>query len=281
MIDVSEKEIVYAFDMRNPESSYTKPIFGKRSRIILLLLFIALLVIAVESVVLMAIDRSSLRVFWLIVPIMIAFDSAKVFLILPHNRRKHYKKVHAENEDFYSYTFYTDCVKIQSASVDAVLDYDSAEYYAEDADRLRIVFSLGRSIDIDKTQCNEEKLAFFRNIVSKESQKKFQKNSCKKLIIHLIVAIFVAVMYAFQIAEIVNTNKHAYYPEYQNTTYESFEACLNEGTIKDVVIINDKYVEYTFINYTGDERYYTVCPDEIEHLIQKLDDADVNWEKNS
>ncbi len=279
MIDVSEKEIVYAFDMRNPESSYTKPIFGKRSRIILILLFIALLVIAVESVVLMAIDRSSLGIFWAIVPIVIAFDGVKVFLILPHKRRKHYEKVHAENEDLYSYTFYTDCVKIQSPSVDAVLDYDSAEYYAEDADRLRIVFSLGRSIDIDKTQCDEEKLAFFRNIVSKDSQKKARKKSCQKFMIRLIAAILVAVLYAFQIAEIVNINKHAYYPEYQNTTYESFEACLAEGTIKDVVIINDKYVEYTFMNFTGDERYYTVCFGDIDHLIQKLNNADVNWEK--
>lgn len=278
MIDVSEKDIVYAFDMRNPESSYIKPIFGKQSRKFLMLILIVILVIVAESVILMVIDRSSFGIFWVIVPLMLAFYGVKAFWILPHKRRKYYEKVHAENEDLHSYTFYTDRVKIQSPAIDAVLNYDFAEYYAEDTDRLKIFFTLDRSIIIDKNQCDEEKLEFFRNIVSKENQKKARKNNFKKFIIHLTVLTLVAIMYAFQIAELVYINKHAYYPEYQNTTYESFEACLDEGTIKDVVIINDKYVEYTFMNYTGDERYYTVCSGNIDHLIQKLDDADVNWE---
>ncbi len=278
MLDVSEKEIVYAFEMRDPESSYLKPLYGKHSRKFLVLTLIAMLVLVVESVIMIVIDHSSSRLLWLLIPIFYAFYAVKAFLILPHKRRKYYEKVCEQNEDLLAYTFYTDCVKIQSSSTETVYQYDSAEYYAEDAERLRIVFALDRMIDIDKSQCDEEKLAFFRTIPSDESQKKARKKTFQSWVICLVALMIIAIFVAFEIAEQVHINQNAYYPEYQNTTYESFEACLSEGTIKDVVIINDKYVEYTFMNYTGDERYYTVCPGEIEHLIQKLDDADVNWE---
>lgn len=140
-----------------------------------------------------------------------------------------------------------------------------------------IIFPFNRKVIIDKKQCDEEKLAFFRNIVSEKNQKKTEKKTSIKFFLSSAIIVFYAVLFAVIIAIHVNINAHSYNPEYPNTTYVSFEACLNAGTVKDIVIIQNKYVEYTFTGNEEDEKYFTVYSGDIDQLTEKLDNADVNW----
>ena len=273
----SVKEIVYEFEMCAPKSSYIKPLYGKTSRKHIIPICILLLIIAAECIAIMLFDYSPSRYIWGIIPMMIILYCAVRFIIRPGKSKKLYEKIHEAREDCYSYTFYSDCVSVKNPTVEATLNYDTAEYYTEDSERFMIVFRFNRSITIDKSQCDEEKLDFFRNLVPKENQKKAEKKTSRTLVICLLLNILYAALLAVMLGVHIHAYNNLYISEYQCTTYESFENCLNAGTIKDVVIIQDKYVEYTYTGRMEEERYYTVCTDNIEFLIQKMDSADVNW----
>lgn len=223
-------------------------------------------------------DKYSARTSWIILLILI-FIFCVLDRILPRiNTIKQYEKIHAAKEDCYSYTFYNDYAKIKSPTVEVTLNYDTAEFLVENDERLMIVFPFNRAINIEKSQCDEEKLAFFRNIVPEENQKKTDKKTAKKFFANSFPMVLYTVFLAVIIVMRVNTNARAYYPEYLETTYISFEACLDAGTVKDIVIINNKFIEYTFIGRGEDERYYTVYSgDDIDQLTEKLDSIDVSW----
>lgn len=273
MNDASAKEILYQFDMCNPESCYTKPLYGKKSAKYAILINILYWLMAIEGIILMILDRSASRIWWGLIPLFVIIYSVAV----PHKRRKDYEKIHAAMEDCHFYTFYNDCVKVKGQTVEATFKYDTAEYYMEDAERFVITFPFGRAIAFDKKQCGEEKLKFFRSLVPEDNQKKSEKKNAQKLFVRFAALTLYAIFLTVTLARYVYINKYYYVSEYQNTTYESFEVCLNAGTITDVVIINDKYIEYTYTGHREDERYSTVCPGDIEQLIEKLEHANVNW----
>lgn len=275
MDDASAKEILYEFDMCNPKSCYTKPLYGKRSAKYAILINILCLLMAIEGIILMILDRSASRIWWGVIPLFVIIYSVAVL----DKRRKNYEKIHAAMEDCHSYTFYNDCVKVEGQTVKATFKYDTAEYYMEDAERFVITFPFGRAIAFDKKQCGEEKLEFFRSLVPQDNQKKAEKKNSQKLLVRFAALMLYAIFLTLTIGRYVYINKYHYASEYQNTTYESFEACLNAGTITDVVIINNKYIEYTYTGRMEDERYYTVCSGDIDELIQKLEYANVNWKR--
>lgn len=273
-----EKEIVYEFDTCISKDSYIKPLYGKISRKHIIPRRILSLLIMVEVTALIILDKSSARPWWIILLICIFIFCVLGNILLRINTIKQYKKIHAAKEDCYSYTFYNDCAKIKSPTVEATLKYDTAEFLVENDERLVIVFPFNMSINIEKSQCDEEKLAFFRNIVPEENQKKTEKETAKKFFAISSLLVLYTVLLAVVIVVRVNINAHAYYPEYLETTYISFEACLDAGTVKDIVIINNKFIEYTFIGRGEDERYYTVYSgDDIDQLTEKLDSIDVSW----
>ena len=87
---------------------------------------------------------------------------------------------------------------------------------------------------------------------------------------------------AVSIFRLVNLNAEikaeSYHSQYTNTTFESFEGCMNYGCIEDVVIIKDKYIEYTYIGNDEETRYSTKCPDgKLDDLKEKMDKLDVEW----
>lgn len=278
MGDEIEKEIVYEFDTCISKDSYIKPLYGKISRKYIILRRILTLLMMVEVTALIILNESYLKTLWEIVLICI-FIFCVLGRILPRiNTIKQYEKIHAAKEDSFTYTFYTDHAKVKSPTVEAALKYDTAEFLAENDKRLMIVFPFNRAISIEKSQCDEEQLAFFRSIVPEENQKKTAKATSKKQLAVTALMVLYTVLLAVVIAVRVNTNARAYYPEYLETTYISFEACLDAGTVKDIVIINNKFIEYTFIGRGEDERYYTVYSgDDIDRLTEKLDSIDVSW----
>lgn len=278
MNDTAEKEIVYQFDILEPESFYTKPALGKRAKIQYMLIQIICLTAVIETIVLMCMDHSSSKFIWLIVPTVYVFHGIKTLLIAPKKRKKNYKKIHDENEDLYSYTFYTDCVNVKTQTMEATFKYDSAEGYLENEEQLIVFFSLKRGFTIDKNQCTEEYINFIKNFVPKDKQKKIEKKNAKIFIFRLSVLVILAIILGGFIGIHHYVSKNTYYLKYPNTTYESFLACLEYGTIDDVLIINDKYIEYTFTGRDEDEKYYTVCSNDIDHLIRTLNDEDVSWE---
>lgn len=278
MSNENEKEIVYEFDTCISKDSYIKPLYGKISRKHIIPRRILSLLIIVEVTALIILDKSSARAWWIILLICIFIFCVLGRVLQRNNAIKQYEKIRAAKEDCYSYTFYNDCAKIKSPTVEVTLNYDTAEFFAENDERLMIVFSFNRAINIEKSQCDEEKLAFFRNIVPEENQKKTEKETAKKSFAISSLLVLYTVLLAVIIVVRVNINAHAYYPEYLETTYISFEACLDAGTVKDIVIINNEFIEYTFIGRGEDERYYTVYSgDDIDQLTEKLDSIDVSW----
>lgn len=278
MDDELEKEIVYEFDTCISKESYFKPLYGKISRKHIVLHNILLVLITAEVMALTILSKSNLKIVWIIVLIFIFLFCVLGRILKRSGAKKLYEKIHAAGEDRFSYTFYNDSVKVKNSIVEVTLKYDTAEFFAENDKRLMIIFPFNRAIDIEKSQCDEEMLAFFKKIVPEENQKKVEKKTAKKFFVLSSLLVLYTIILAVLISMTVNVNTRAYDPEYLETTYISFYACLDEGTITDVVIINNKFVEYTFTGYGENERYYTVYPDDdIDRLTKKLDRLDVNW----
>lgn len=278
MGDEIEKESVYEFDTCISKESYLKPLYGKISRKYIILRRILLLLTMVEVTALIILDKTSTRLWWIILLIIIFIFCVLGRILRRINTIKQYEKIHAAKEDRFSYTFYNDHAKVKSPTVEATLNYDTAEFIAENNERLVIVFPFNRAINIEKSQCDEEQLAFFRSIVPEENRKKAEKKAAKNLFAGTSLLVLYTVLLAVVIVMRVNINARAYYPEYPETTYISFEACLDAGTVKDIVIKNNKFIEYTFIGRGEDERYYTVYSGaDIDQLTKKLDNLDLSW----
>ena len=278
MGDDLENEVLYEFDMCNSRESYIKPSYLNNSRKYVILFNIMAAIVAVESIVLLIIDRSSSKPMWMILLFAVFFHYV-FFPILQHNNiKKLYKKIHEANEDHKSYVFYKDRVRVKTPTAELTLAYDTAEGFTENDDRLIIVFSLNRAISIEKEQCDEEMLGFLRSIVPDEKQKKtVKKNTVKSLLISAVF-VFCAANLAVVIVQEANLNASYYYSKYPKSTYESFDSCLEYGLVKDVVIIKNEYIEYTFTGRGEDEKYFTVYPgDDIDLLTNKLNALDVDW----
>lgn len=270
----TEKEVIHEIDICLPKYCYLKTLYGKTSRKFVLPMRIIFFIIAIEWLILICLDKEYAK-------IGVSFAVIIVFILIFSfiTTRKNYKKIHASKEDCHTYTFYSDRVKIKTPTIEAVYNYDTAEYYAEDKKRLMVIFNLNRSVTIDKSLCDEEKLDFIRSIVPEEKQKKNEKKTLIKQIINLIFCLLIVITLAVAITAHIYLEKNRYNPEYPSTTYESFIGCLEHGTITDVVIIKDKFVEYTYTGYEEDERFYTTC-DDIDKLIEKMEELDVDWEKD-
>lgn len=277
MHDGSEKEIVYALDMCNPELNYTKPLYGKKSRKHIMLYRIMAPFIMSEAIALLVLDDPSSKIWWGLLLLLIISICVKNLFVLPHKRKKYYEKIHAAKEDCYSYIFYDDCVRVKNPVAEVTLKYDTAEYFAEDSERLMIIFPFNRAITIDKKQCGEEKLGFFRNIVPKENQNKTERKTAGRFFVYSSIIVLYALLLAVILLIRININARTYDSDYPPTTCSSFEACLDAGVIKDVVIIQNEYIEYTYTGREEDERYFTVYTGDINQLTEKLEDDNVNW----
>ncbi|MBD5128943.1 MAG: hypothetical protein HDT43_03320 [Ruminococcaceae bacterium] len=278
MSDEIEQEIVYEFDTCVPKDCYIKTLYGKISRKHIITRRILTLLMMCEITALIILDKSSARSVWIMLLIIMFIYGVFGRILLRINAIKRYEKIHAAKEDCFSYTFYNDCAKVKSPTVTVTLNYNTAEFLAENDKRLMIVFPFNNTITIEKSQCTEEQLAFFRSIVPEENYKKEAKKTGKKLFVGTALAVLYTALLAVMIAWSAGKNSRSYYPEYPQTTYTSFEACLGAGTVEDIVIINNKFIEYTFIGRGENERYYTVYSgDDIDRFTEKLDFLDVNW----
>lgn len=277
MGDEAEKEIIYEFETCLSKDSYVKPLYGKVSRKFIIPNHILDYLVMAETAALAILDKSSVRIVWIILLAFFIFTKVLGRIIVNRNVIKQYERIHAAKEDCCTYTFYNDCVKVKGTVVEATLNYETAEFLAENNERLMIVFPFDRSINIYKSQCDEEMLAFFRRIVPEESQKKTEKKTAKKFFVSTALSVLYAVLLAVMIVLRINQNAR-YHPEYVETTYISFEACLYTGTVDDIVIVDNKYIEYTYTGRGEDERYYTVYSgDDINLFTEILDGMCVNW----
>lgn len=60
---------------------------------------------------------------------------------------------------------------------------------------------------------------------------------------------------------------------YTETYYSSFLELLDLGRLKDIQIIKDRFVEYTFVKPNHEERYYAEIEEPVSDLEQKIADA--------
>lgn len=279
MSDEMKNKVLYEFEMRNSKDSYIKPLYGKTSKKFMIFNRVMAAVFIAEVIAMIIVGRTaSLRADWIVILLVSLF----LFVLMPFLQRqkniKHYEKIRAAEEDHISYAFYNDRVKLKSPTVEAELKYDTAEFLAENSERLMISFPFERVVCIEKDKCDEEILAFLRGMVPEGNQKKTEKKTfAKNLIISLAILIY-TVLLAILIVRQINIKANTYYPQYPKSTYESFEACLDYGSVKDVVIIKNEYIEYTFTGRGEDEKYFTVYPgDDIDWLTNKLNALDVDW----
>jgi len=278
MNDRPEKEAVYKLDMIINDPDFLKPLFGKYSRRHYMIIQFVILAIVLEHITLMLIDRSSSWFFWTILPLLIVVRCILVLVVAPGKRKAFLEKLRNAGEDCITYTFYDDSVKVNTSSSEVLLKYETAELFAEDDKRLIIKFPFGRSIQIFKDQCDEDSLDFIRGIVPENNQKKSEKKTIPSFLIRFTLLIILAAAFAYFIGYYASWEKNHYVSDYPNTTYVSFEACLKAGIISDVVIINDKYVEYTYTGKGKKDRYYTVYDgDDIDELIAELNKYNTNW----
>ncbi|MGN0395041.1 MAG: hypothetical protein ACI4EF_06735 [Coprococcus sp.] len=283
-MDEVNKEILYQFNMKIPKSCYLKPTYGEGSRKYAKINKILLYLIAIELLIGYVVIEGRFRLY--------SGVSGGAFLLIllysdivtPGKKAKIYNKYVAAGEDCFIYTFYEDYVNAKNVSVEMNLQYNSAEIYAETNDIIMITFPVGNWIAVDKSKCTQEQLQFVRNIVpldKKENdiKKSARKYMCTALISFIQFLVLGACIFVlgFNPSRTKNEN-HAYltYTELQNTSYSSFVDCVKARTIKDVLIIDDRYVEYTFIGRGYDERYFTEC-DNIDELITILDSNYTNY----
>ena len=278
----TEKEIIYEFDAVTPKSAYTKVLYGRISSKFRIPLIVLRTIFYVDMIFLFIIGKitDNNDMDFIIIILLFSF-CARCFSA--YTTRKNYKKLHEANEDCYTYTFYDDSVKIKNTSVEAVLKYSDIECYAEDKKRIIIVFKFNRAICLEKELYSDEQLDFFRSIVPEQKQKKFVKKTLIKYIIrtllYLVVVIILTVPNVKLLVLISKLEDAPYQSQYTSTTFASFENCMNYGHVKDVVIIRDEYIEYTYIGDDGLIRYSTKCPDgKLDDLKEKMDKLDVEWQ---
>lgn len=278
MSDEAEKEIVYELETCISKDIYVKPIYGKISRKYKTLNRVLDFLVLAELAALAILDKSSVRVVWIILFAFIFFTCFLLRFIMYRGAIKQFEEIQSAKENFVTYTFYRDCVKVKGPIVEAILNYETAEFFAENNEQLMVIFPFNRQICVEKKQCDEEMLAFIRNIVRQENQKKVEKKTAKKFLVSSCLGVLYTVLLAVMIAVKINVNAHAYNSEYVETTFTSFEGCLYYGTVKDIVIIDDKYIEYTYTGRGEEERYYTVYSgDNISQFTEILDIMDVTW----
>ncbi len=277
MNDVSEKEIIHKIDMVTPEYFYIKPMMaGGRFGEILFEVF--LLILTVESVIVVFMLPSRVRFVALLILIYYLYHLVKKYLIVPRELSKYYQKLHSENEDSCTFTLYSDCVVGKTSSTEVNLSYSNVLGWVEEKNRLALLFSCDRFFVFDTAQCTDEQISFIKNIVPYPKQRKFERKCTAKFAVVLIFFILLVTFGGVIIGMSNHVSRNTYYVNCPSSTYESFVACLEYGTVEDVLIINKSYVEYTFTGDDENKRYCTKCSDDIGSLIQLLEEENVEWE---
>lgn len=270
------KKVIFQFYNQDPEMGRVKPLFGKVSRRFIIIEYILFAILAVEWTILGVMEQGMSRVIDWFVAGFVVMAFLLPFVIMPARRRKAYRERVTAGEMSYLYTFFEDCVILKNNSMELNLKYDTAQFYAENKEAIVVGFQYGKSIVVDKTTCTAEQVDFIRNIVPKGSMDKTKKKTAVRMTIRIIVAVICVV-----VAGIYIYKKYNYYPdrtEYVCTTYVSFYDCVSVGLVKDIVIIDNTFIEYTFTGNGTDERYYTVYKGNIDDLVHFFDRNHTNWE---
>ncbi len=273
---------MFELEYEIPESRYVKPVYGKVTAKYNIVRNIMLGIIVAEAIALVIFSMDRDRIWNIAFLIILLFLVGITYVVAPILRKKNYKKLHAAGEDRIKYTFFRDHVHLKNPTVEADLMYSTAEFYAENADNLVIVFPFNRGVSVIKSKCSETQLDFLRSIVPVDHQKAIEKKSkrkCTVKIILLAISILVMVLdLAMHIRVSMIMNSYVHTTEYEYTTYSSFVDCVAAGTIEDVVIYEDLYLEYTFTGRGEDERYFTSYEGDMDACIDILERYGVNWE---
>ena len=84
--------------------------------------------------------------------------------------------------------------------------------------------------------------------------------------------------YDGDLTELNGLIENAYGSPYTKTTYSSFLSCLISGSLTDIEIINNRFVEYTFTGNGRNERLYTVVEeDDLSTLTETLNGLGADW----
>ena len=264
-----EKKALFTVDACYPEERYTKRLFIRTIRLPMKVCKFIIPVIMAELLALTILDRKGTAV-WSGILLLIAFFYVLIVFIMPLKAKKKYRAIHAAGEDRILYTYYEDSVRIKSPTVEALLKYSDAESYMENDKYLMITFPFHRQVTISKENCDEEQLRFFRNIVPPEKQQKQEKKAAALGWILIAICLIYALMLACEIKLALTHQTPAYSSDLPRTTYESFEACLMSGYVKDINIVSQRYLEYTFTGNKEEKRLYTYYDGDLSKLDSLL-----------
>lgn len=273
---------IFKLDIKVPEECYIKKTFGRVTSMYLKFYNLMFTVLIIETIALIVISVPALKVWWSLLLAAIVFYAVVTYVLGPIGRKKQYAEIANAGEDEFTYIFYGDYVHIKNASIEANLQYDTAQYYAENDANFILVFPMNRNIVIRKDMCTEEQLEFLRNVVPEKNQTEAQNKSHKSYLIRIIVGtvyglmLAVCISYNLRIRE--SMSGYEYTTKYENTSYISFMDCVGNGTVKDIVIYEGRYVEYTFTGYSEDVRYYTTYDGDMSVLKTIFEAYGVNWQ---
>ena len=276
-----KRDVVFKLDVQIPAKAYLKPIRGRVSSKFNIIMNVLLAIDICMMLALAIIAPPKHKTWWIV--LLCLFTAYIIFMeiFIRNRRKKEYLKLVAARENEVVYTFYADGVNVKNPNIEGNLLYENAEYYAETKDFFVIVFQLSRNVIIEKSQCSEWQLEFLRNVVSEKNQKAIEKKALISGLIKMILMIAYIAMLSYSVVQIARIrkvmNSYEYTTEYEYTTYDSFIDCVGAGTIKDVAIYEDRFIEYTFFGRGYDERYYTSYDGDISVLTMILDSRYVNW----
>lgn len=279
------KKEVFTVETQLPMKCFTKPIIGDEESKYYKIINVLIPILIAETIYLIVIANPTMRAMWLIVLMLIAAFVVYNLVIRPSARKEEYKRIRNNGEDEVSYTFYTDCMKLEVAGKESILRYDSAEYCTESEEFLMIMFPGKKSVILDKSECSEDRIDFLKNVVSEEKNTAHRKDISSKMLLIIIVMAAYMIMQVVCIVQLSKArsiaDEYEYMTRYQQTTYESFIDCVEIGAVKDVVIYDSIYVEYTYVDEGKEKRYYTEYYGDEDILAKILNNYSINWEKKT
>lgn len=201
------KEPRYTLEMTIPEKAYTKVTMDKATTVFYAIRVIIDALIFIMTVILYVTDMFGFKTVYFGIFVFFIVYLCLIYIATPVKRKKLFKQIEERRENEVTYSFFDEEMKYKSPSAELTLQYEDAEYYAENDEFLIVAFKLKRNLAVEKSQCSPELLDFIRNMVSAEKQKKAERKYLFKVIrkdvLELLLVIIMCVLLVLNLYEML------------------------------------------------------------------------------
>lgn len=266
----SDEKRLYRIDV---ELSYEQYWWAVKKSLPLLfgpMVFFFVSVLLVGGIIIFLYSSVAFRTVSAVFFVAAAFLLSARFWIYPRSVKKTYEYLEKNNENIGHYDFYKDRLERISTNGTAIYKYDQFVVCKEDEQNIAAYLPMRKMVMIPKNMCDEEFLQFFRQTVSDEQKKKYQRSVRNRNIELTILMVFICFIVAWSAYSNRPINQYPY------STYESFVGCVRWRSV-DEVTIHDDIVTYKYIGDGHSEYYNAKIKGNKEELIEILDEYDIPW----